>query len=180
MMKKLNLIMSFFFIFINSASAKVSLPASLQKILKEQSSYQSVHVAVSCKLGLKKISAMGLLTEEKGIKAWIAIEEKSKWKLYPVADEVKSSKGGGSLLGDFINEKGKYSGDFEIRCTHPKFDEDLSLKSGEYVSNFSVKWGKNSKHLCFLASSSYNNWKCLSIDPKTNQPSTTFVQLGAD
>jgi len=179
---------AFVLIFLGSASiyaaskktTVVKIPEEIKKYLEANHPKAQILTATKCSIGVEKIESYGVLINANKPHAFIFFKAKMGWNDVEIEDKASNSKGVSSLFGDFFVE-GKFNGPYEIRCTSPQSDKEISLDAnGEYVGVFNKNMPADIKHLCFQASDTYNNWKCLTINPTKGGPDTSFVQLNAD
>lgn len=161
-----------------SSSSKI--PAEIKKQLEIYHPKSKILASTKCAIGIDKTESYGVLLDANKPRAFIFFKAKKGWNDIEVADTADNSKGGGTLFGDFFMS-GKFEGPYEIRCTSPQNDKDVSLSAnGEYIGTFAQKMSADIKHLCFQASDVYNSWKCLTMNPEKGGPDTSFVQLNSD
>lgn len=154
--------------------------------------YPNVEVLASteCYLGSKKTHSFGMLIKRKmseksknehPLFAVIVYFKNDQLHLLELPKAVSYSRGGASdFLADYWTPNG-YTGNFEIRCTSPKSDKDISEKAnGEFVAKYAAAFKEDVKHLCFSADPVYNSWNCFTVNPSTSTPENSFVQMNAD
>jgi hypothetical protein len=158
-----------------------AVPEVMEQIARAYPNAQ-VLVSAACAIGEEKTESVGLLIQAEALHALVAYRDKPGWKIAEVPRQIENSRGfDRNFLSDFQNRAGQFAGPFEIRCTSPRTDDDIAAKvSGEFVGDFAEKFGAEVRHLCFQASRPYNSWHCLSINPTTGRPETSFVQMRAD
>jgi hypothetical protein len=168
-------------LFFGTAQA-VDLPADLNREIRKQFPKAKVLASTPCKLGA--VESFGLLTDDgKGPNPLRAVifyrKDKGKWKVFEAGTHISNSKGGGLFLSDFW-KKGSFAGPYQIRCTTPATDVDINTQAnGEYSKEFPAIEA-STLHLCYQASSVYNNWACFTHDAKADDVKISFVQLNAD
>jgi hypothetical protein len=174
------------FLCANSIAMAKGVPANLEK--KVSAAYPNAKIVVEkkCRLGTKAIESYGILLQQPAenksgpaLEAMILYKMK-EWKIYKINRGIEYSRGSDSdFLRDYRTPKG-YAGGFMIRCTSPKKDKDINVRSNGEFGKFSAALNEKVQHLCFSASSTYNSWVCFTTDDTRSEPETSFVQLNAD
>jgi hypothetical protein len=148
---------------------------------------QVVNVA-ACELGLAKVSSYGfiVLKKEKALTdedvlPMIALKSKNTWRLIELEKTVTTERTFIKSFTDEAVERNTFNPNYRIRCVQPKRGEEIGDHLGHYIQEgLSEETLKKSRHLCFQASSVYNNWICFNFDPKLGEVKTSFAQFLAD
>lgn len=152
---------------------KQSLPDAAMMALREQK-LQDVKVSLKCNLGAKKTEVFGAIAFQK--KKFVPIilkNEGKKFQIFALETSVRGPWGSdGNFLSDF-----PATGDNSLICEDPEKSRNLYPDAGHFMVPAELKAGF---HLCFAASSVYNNWVCYTFDENAKKPVLSFVQMQAD
>lgn len=130
-----------------------------------------------CDLGAAKVKTTGLLIQLKdSLKVAVVLKD----SLQEIPATISYAKGSdGNYLSDYWMAPKGYSGSFTIKCIVPGKDADVTPEAnGAFHDAFKGKTVGN--HLCFSASTTYNNWACYNFGAKNNEVVPSYSQLNAD
>ncbi len=115
--------------------------------------------------------------ESAPLKAIIAVYSAHEWSISEIAPRVQYALGKVENFLEDFNTKTLP----EIRCATPDSDKDIGTKAnGAFILKNKQALAKQAKHICFQASTTYNDWVCYWTPANSAGPKLSFVQFNAD
>lgn len=170
-----------------AAFTHVANASSPEEALKKEFPNSTIISRKDCEFGKKKEKVVAVVIQkdlanraphENPLAALILRPATDKPSPVVLSKKIENSKGAdGDFLVDFWNESSKKATSIDIRCIRPNDDPDINAAAnGEFKAGFSRRSGL---HLCFQASSAYNNWACFNLN-SDGEIQSSFVQMNAD